>query len=203
MFHILVQKQGVKKIMSIEVRTIETAPEGSKETLNQVKSAFGFVPNLMGVFSNSPETLKAYLSVSELFEATSFSPTEQQIVLLTASYENTCDYCVAAHTVISGMQKISDDVVNAIRNGEKLEDEKLEALRQFTAEVTRKRGKPSQESKDRFHGAGYTAQNGLEVILGVTQKTLSNYVNHIAKTPLDDNFASAKWEKSQAESKTA
>ncbi len=189
--------------MSIEVKTIETAPEEAKETLKQVQSAFGFVPNLMGVFANSPETLKAYLNVSELFEATSFSPTEQQVVLLTASYENTCDYCVAAHTVISGMQKVSDDVVNAIRNGETLQDEKLEALRQFTAEVTRERGNPTQEAKDRFHGAGYTAQNGLEVILGVTQKTLSNYVNHIAKTPLDDAFASAKWEKRQVEGQAA
>lgn len=189
--------------MSIEVKTIETAPEGAKTTLEQVKSAYGFLPNLMGVFANSPEILDSYLSISKSFESTSFSPTEQQVVLLTVSYENGCDYCVAAHTVISGMQEISDDVVNAIRNGNRLQDEKLEALRQFTSEVVSKRGYPSQETKDRFHGAGYTAQNGLEVILGVAMKTISNYTNHIAKTPLDDAFAPARWEKGQAEGQVA
>jgi 3-phosphoshikimate 1-carboxyvinyltransferase len=30
--------------------------------------------------------------------------------------------------------------------------------------------------------------------LGVAMKTLSNYVNHVAATPLDEQFASAAWE---------
>jgi hypothetical protein len=34
----------------------------------------------------------------------------------------------------------------------------------------------------------------LEVLVGVTQKTLSNYANHLAETPLDDAFAKAAWE---------
>jgi hypothetical protein len=31
------------------------------------------------------------------------------------------------------------------------------------------------------------------VIVGVTVKTLSNYVNHAADTPLDTAFENAKW----------
>jgi hypothetical protein len=31
-------------------------------------------------------------------------------------------------------------------------------------------------------------------MVGVAMKTLSNYVNHVADTPVDDNFADAKWE---------
>jgi len=189
--------------MTINVNTIDSAPEGARETLEQVKSGFGFVPNLMGVFSHSPEALKAYLSISELFESTSFSATEQQVVLLATSYENGCEYCVAAHTVISGMQQVPEEVVQAIRNGTDIQDAKLEALRRFAAEVTRERGYPSEEAIRRFAEAGYTPTNALEVILGVTQKTLSNYVNHLAKTPLDDAFAPAKWEKAQADSQVA
>jgi hypothetical protein len=33
----------------------------------------------------------------------------------------------------------------------------------------------------------------LEVILGVAMKTISNYSNHIAETPLDEAFAGAAW----------
>ncbi len=33
----------------------------------------------------------------------------------------------------------------------------------------------------------------LEVIVGVAMKTISNYTNHIAATPLDHRFASAAW----------
>jgi hypothetical protein len=39
-----------------------------------------------------------------------------------------------------------------------------------------------------FLTAGYTKAQVLEVILAITQKTLSNYANHILGTPLDEAF---------------
>ena len=44
-----------------------------------------------------------------------------------------------------------------------------------------------------FIGAGFSREQVIEVILGITQKTLSNYVNHLADTPLDDAFAPREW----------
>jgi len=55
------------------------------------------------------------------------------------------------------------------------------------------RGWLSENDKDIFFAAGYTKAQLLEVILGISYKTLSNYVNHIAETPLDDAFASGAW----------
>jgi alkylhydroperoxidase family enzyme len=46
-----------------------------------------------------------------------------------------------------------------------------------------------------FLNAGYSPQHILDVITIVAMKTLSNYVNHIAETPLDDRFASQRWSK--------
>ncbi|MCO6511862.1 MAG: carboxymuconolactone decarboxylase family protein [Aridibacter famidurans] len=182
--------------MNFKVNTIETAPEGSVETLQNVKKAFGFVPNLIGVFAESPETAEAYMKVSDLFGASSLTATEKQVVLLAASFENKCAYCVAAHTVISDLQKVSKDVVEAVREGRELEDPKLEALRRYTAEITRNRGFASDAAAKGFFDAGYDTKNALEVVLGITQKTLSNYVNHVADTPLDPQFEAAKWDPS-------
>ncbi|MFZ5558518.1 MAG: carboxymuconolactone decarboxylase family protein [Pseudomonadota bacterium] len=64
-----------------------------------------------------PLLLKAYVTLKDLFDNTSLTPTEQQIVLLAASFQNQCEYCVAAHTVIAGMQKVPPGVVDAIRDG--------------------------------------------------------------------------------------
>jgi len=44
-----------------------------------------------------------------------------------------------------------------------------------------------------FLAAGYTMEQVLEVILAVAHKTISNYANHIADTPLDDAFGSRAW----------
>ena len=35
----------------------------------------------------------------------------------------------------------------------------------------------------------------LDVVTGVTLKTMSNYTNHIAETELDDSFAPMAWSK--------
>jgi hypothetical protein len=44
--------------------------------------------------------------------------------------------------------------------------------------------------------AGYSAQQALEVILGIAVKTMSNYTNSIAGTPLDNAVDRLKWKKS-------
>ncbi len=52
---------------------------------------------------------------------------------------------------------------------------------------------PTQAAKEAFFAAGYGTSEYLEVIVGVTVKTLSNYVNHAADTPLDTAFEAQKW----------
>ncbi len=181
--------------MTYTVHTPETAPETARETLVAVGKTFGFLPNLLAVMAEAPALLEAYRSVGALFDQTSFSPSERQIVLLTTSYENDCEYCVAAHSVIAGMQKVPGEVIQAIRDGKPIADRRLEALRRFTAAVVTSRGLPSAADTTAFLGAGYSRAQVLEVVLGVGMKTLSNYANHIAKTPLDRAFASAGWSK--------
>lgn len=184
--------------MSFKINSIETAPEKAKPILEGAKAKLGFIPNLYGVMSESPELLIAYLTLSDLLGGTSFSPTELQTVLITASYVNNCDYCVAAHSVISSMQGVPADVVDSVRRNRAIADAKLDALRKFTFEVVEKRGFVSDDAKNSFLAAGYTEKNILEVILCVGMKTLSNYTNHVAETPLDAAFESAKWKKASA-----
>lgn len=178
--------------MSLQVHTPETAPEGSRPILDGAESKMGFVPNLFGVFAGSPAALEGYTTLSGIFDKTSFSPTERQVVLLTVSFENSCDYCMAAHSTIADGQRVSGDVVEALRAGTALEDSKLEALRTFTAAVVRERGF-ANDAVPAFLEAGYTQAHVLEVILGVAMKTVSNYTNHLAQTPLDEAFSRRAW----------
>lgn len=181
--------------MNYPVHTLDTAPEAAKETLAGAKKAHGFLPNLLAVMAEAPALLKAYRTLAGLFDETSLSPSERQVVLLAVSYQNGCEYCVAAHSVIAGMQKVPEHVVQAIRAGWPIADRKLEALRRFTTALVTSRGRPSHADTAVFLSAGYTKSQILEVVLGVGMKTLSNYTNHIAETPLDQAFAKAAWSK--------
>ena len=44
-----------------------------------------------------------------------------------------------------------------------------------------------------FLAAGHTRLKVLDVVLGVCMKTLSNYTNHLAHTPLDPAWEGQKW----------
>ena len=184
---------------NIKVQTIESAPERSKPILEGAKAKYGFVPNLLGVLSNSPAAVESYAKLSEIYGKSSLSPVEQQVVLLTVSYVNQCDYCMSAHSVIAtNAAKMPKDVLDALRNGEKIVDAKLEALHTFTKTVVEKRGRLDQAQVKAFLTAGYKEAHVLEVIVGTALKTISNYTNHLAETPLDEAFASMKWEAQEA-----
>ncbi len=173
--------------------TPQNAPEGSRPILEQVRGRFGFVPNLMATLAESPQALEGYVTLDRLVSESSLTPQEQQVALLTVSAENGCEYCVAAHTVVGVMQQVPADVIAAIREGRDIPDAHYAALARFTRAVVRARGRVTDAELAAFLGSGFTKRNVLEVILAVTQKTLSNYVNHVAATPLDEEFKAAAW----------
>lgn len=179
------------------LHTIETAPEGSKEILAGALKQNGFIPNLYGMMAESPELLNAYRQMADLFDATSFSPLEKNIVWLTISNSNSCHYCMAIHTLVARMYKLTDDIIDELRNNETLKDPKYEALRKLTTILVEKRGWATDEDIEAFLSVGYTKKNVLELVVGVGQKTISNYVNHIVHTPLDSQIEPYKWEPSK------
>jgi AhpD family alkylhydroperoxidase len=181
--------------MDFPIYTTDTAPEESKVALAHAKETFGFIPNLEGVFAQAPSLLKGSMALWDLFEATSFTPVEQQVIYLTANYEHECHYCMAAHSGLAKMIGMSADDIQALRDGRLLSDPKLQALRQFTQRLIQARGWLDDSEIEAFLAAGYTQQQVLEVILGIAIKILHNYTNHIAKTPLDKPFQPYVWSK--------
>lgn len=185
--------------MSFKIYDETNAPDGSIDLLKNAKSKYGFVPNLLATMAEAPALTKAYMTLSGIFEETSFDETERQIVLLATSFANSCHYCMAAHTVIAGMQNVPQDVIKALRENTPIADPKHEALRRFVYEVAESKGNPLQGSLETFLTAGYGNQQVLEVILGVGFKTLSNYTNHIADTQLDEAFQPVAWDESETD----
>ncbi len=177
-----------------QTHTIETAPADSKEILTAVNKKLGFIPNMLGKLAEAPTAVKAYLSLADIYGETSFTPTEREVVAMTSSFENECHYCMAAHSTAAKGAGVPGDVIEALRSGEKLADNKLEALRTFARKVVTRRGWVEDADVQAFKNAGYTNAQSLEVIVGVALKTISNYSNHLLDTPVDGPFKTQTWE---------
>ena len=75
--------------------------------------------------------------------------------------------------------KLPEPLLQALHSGSQLEDRKLDALASFTRKVVQERGWVKDSDVQSFLAAGYIKANIFDVILGVAQKTVINYVNHI------------------------
>lgn len=178
--------------------TPESAPEASRQALTDSKRQFGFIPNLFAGLAESPVALKTYLTISELFGKSRLSPVEQQVVVLAASVENECEYCVAVHTMTAkNGAKVPAPIVEALRNGSKLPDPKLDALATFTRLAVRKRGWVDEPAVKAIIDAGYDRAQILDVLVGISMKTLSNYSNHIMGTELDKEIEGSRWSRTR------
>ncbi len=181
--------------MKFTIHTQESAPSASKALLGGSLKDFGMIPNLHGVMAEAPNVLKAYKLLHGFFKESSFNNDELTVIWQTINVENECTYCVPAHTGIAKMMGVDDAITDALRQRSQLPTKKLQALHETTLALVKDRGQPEQSVIDKFYQAGYENRQLLEIVLGISQKVMSNYINHLAKTPVDKAFEEFLWSK--------
>ncbi|MBI2516482.1 MAG: carboxymuconolactone decarboxylase family protein [Opitutae bacterium] len=175
--------------MQFTIQTRDTAAAELKPVFDRVQKAYGFIPNLYGIFANSPLALHTYLGVLDLIDKHSaLTPQEQQLAMLAISAENGCDYCVAAHSAVAAMVKAPAEDIQAIRDNTLPPTPKHAALVRFARSTVAARGFTPAEDIEAFFAAGYAQRHVLDVLTIAALKTLSNYTNHLAHTPVDAAF---------------
>lgn len=180
---------------TLTIHDLETAPAESKEFVEKSFKANGRIPGLHGVMASAPGLLEGYQKLHELFVNSSLDTEEITVVWQTINVEHGCHYCVPAHTGIAHMMKVDPALTEALRNSEPMPTAKLQALYDTTLAMVRSRGYLTKDEVKSFYAAGYGERQLLEIILGLSQKTMSNYVNHIAETPVDAVFEKFAWKK--------
>lgn len=182
--------------MKYTLHTKSSAPDKSAPVLEQVEQTFGFVPNMTAVLASSPLALSAYATVNGLLRThSSFTPQEQQVAILSINRVNGCSYCMAAHSAAAEMAGVDGETIEALRNGRDPENAKYAAVAKLARLLVEQRGWVSDDEQRAFWDAGYTPAHILDLVAIVALKTISNYTNHLAETPLDEAFAARRWEK--------
>jgi uncharacterized peroxidase-related enzyme len=181
--------------LTLPARTESDTDPAVAAVLARAKAEQGKIFNMYARMANAPALLQTYFDGYTAFRNHSgFSPTEQEVILLTISRVNGCDYCVAAHSTVADMNKIPTEVTDAIRDGKPVPDPRLAALSTFTADFIYSRGALAAEQVDAFVQAGFTEADILNVLLAISVKTISNYANSLFHTPVDAVFAARTWE---------
>ncbi len=168
----------------IESLSDDAAPAAARPLLEGVAKKLGKAPNLFRTLAHSPAGLGGYLGLSETLSGGLLDAQDRERVALITAQENTCDYCLAAHTAIGKGAGLDNEEILAARSGHSA-DSKVNALLVFTGKVVRDRGRISDADLEAFRKAGYSDGDAIEVIANVALNTFTNYTNHLAETEVD------------------
>ncbi len=177
------------------IHTIDTAPEGSKETLVRVKEALGMIPNLAAGMAESPTLLRAFFAAREIYSQGTLSPIDIQVLSLTNAFENGCEWCMAFHSTGALRDGLSKEALEDLRAGCAPRDPRLRALSDLSRTMVRNRGKVSQQDLEAFYAAGFSKAQALEVVLGAGFSVMANFSGHLVHAALGAALEPYAWSK--------
>lgn len=163
----------------------ETTTGKSKELFNGVQAKLGTVPNMMKTMGASPVVLEGYLGLSGALSGGSLGAKMGELLALTVSEANGCNYCLAAHSYIGEkLVKIDSGALKAARSAEST-DEKTQAGLSFAKTLVNKQGRVTDADVQAVKNAGYTEGEIGEIVAHVALNTFTNYFNNTAETTID------------------
>jgi len=148
----------------------------SEAPLRELEQRIGFIPNLAATIAGSPVAIAGFVSLQGVLRETSLTALEREVVGLTVSVHNQCEYSLAAHSVFARKAGGSDELVAALRAGEPVADPRLRSIQALTESLLRERGHVPEHP------------DALEVITQIAYTTFANYAADVFGTPVDDAF---------------
>jgi AhpD family alkylhydroperoxidase len=153
------------------------------------------IPNLAAAMAESPQLLKGFLAVRDIYQSGTFTGAEIQALSLMAAFENDCAWCMAFHTLMAHKEGVSSESIAALREGRSPVEPRLAALTEFARNMVRQRGAVDAAAFERFSAAGYSRAQAMEVVLGMAFSLMANYAGHLANAPLDEPLKPYAWQR--------
>ena len=156
----------------------------TKQLLDGVKSKLGMTPNMMKTMAQSPAVLEAYLNILGALGHGFLGAKFREQLALAIGQENSCEYCVGAHTALGqGAGLTNEEIFHSRRANSG--GGKIEAGLQFARRILERRGDVSDEEVARVRAAGFSDGEIAEIVAHVALNILTNYFNLVARTDVD------------------
>lgn len=178
---------------NFKIHTTDTAPEKSQPLLKQIADNIGFTPNIFAVTAESDQALSGLVKINSAFSDSSFTPEEQQVILMATSVANGCVYCVAGHTLMAKGLEIPEGIIESLRTQGPVNHHRYAALHTLVNELIQYRGRIDESTLSQFLAQGYSKAQFFELVLGVSVKTFTNYVSNALTLTLDSAFEPYHW----------
>jgi uncharacterized peroxidase-related enzyme len=162
----------------------ENASPKALEILTAVNQALGIVPNMVSTMAQSPAVANAYVGFSHALAQGSLPAKIRERIALTVAEENSCGYCLAAHTFLGKKAGLDENEVIRARRGTS-DEPKVAAALAFAAQLVEQRGQVSDAEVAAVREHGFTDGEIAEIIANVVLNIFTNYFNIAAGVEID------------------
>jgi AhpD family alkylhydroperoxidase len=169
----------------IPLHTVDSAPEGSRDTLKQLEAKYGKVLNIHGAMAHAPAVLETYAAIQQVLQENgALDARTREVIALAVANVDRCEYCQAAHTLAGKAAGLTEEETVAVRRGE-LDDPKLAALVTLVREHAGNVGHVQDATWQAALDAGWSDADLTETSAVVALNLFTNYFNHLVGTDLD------------------
>ncbi len=163
----------------------ETATGEAASLLAATQKALGVTPNMTKAMANSPAALKGYLDFSGALRDGSLPTAVRERIALLVAQENSCDYCLSAHTYIATkLAGLTEAEATSARKGQAGDPQAAGALT-FAAALVRNHGTISDDELAAARDGGLSDGQVAEVVAHVALNIFTNYLNKAGRVDID------------------
>jgi len=162
----------------------ETANTEQKALLDAIQAQLGIVPNFLKVFANSPAALRAFLGLHSIANEGSLDLQTRERIALGLAQQNSCEYCLSAHTAIGRKAGLTADEIASNRAGTSQEAKAAVAVK-FARSLVENMGEITSDEITEARNVGYSDAEIVEIITHVGMNILTNILGKASRVDID------------------
>lgn len=162
----------------------DTLSPKTKGMLDAVNKALGVTPNMMKTMATAPVVLEGYLALSGALGHGELPGKIREQIALFSAQNTSCEYCLAAHTVLGGHQGLAAGDIASARKAH-ASDPKAAAALALSKRIVETHGGVSDADIKAAKTAGLSDAQVLEVVANVSLNLFTNFFNKVAGVDVD------------------
>ena len=174
------------------VPKLEDLPQDIRERIEKVQEKAGFVPNVFLAFAHRPDEFRAFFAYHDaLMEKESgLTKAEREMIVVTTSAANQCQYCVVAHGAILRIRAknplIADQVASNYRKADITPKQK--AMLDFAMKVSQQAQEVSDADFAALRTHGFSDEDIWDIAAVSSFFALSNRMANFTSMRPNDEF---------------
>ncbi len=188
-----------KPISRYPVPELKDMPEDIRSRIVAVQEKAGFVPNVFLTLAHRPDEFRAFFAYHDaLMEKQSgLTKAEREMIVVTTSSLNQCQYCVVAHGAILRIRAKSPFIADQVASNYRKADitPRQKAMLDFAIKISQRADQVGDEDFAQLRAHGFDDEDIWDIAAVSAFFALSNRMaNFISMRPNDEFYAMGRGE---------